>query len=246
MNITKYLPNALTLLNLFLGCIAIVFAFDAQLHIAAILVIFSTFLDFMDGFTARLFKAYSAMGKELDSLADLVSFGVAPSVVAFVYLEKIAPPDSITFYGFNLISFSGFIIAVFSALRLAMFNTDTKQTEKFYGLPTPANALFFVSIPLVLFFDDGSSFSYFLFYSITNNHFYLLAVILVFSLLTVLPIPLLSLKFKNFSFSGNSERYVFIVVSLLLFILMGVSALPFVIIGYILISILFNLLKFRN
>ncbi|OZA56958.1 MAG: CDP-diacylglycerol--serine O-phosphatidyltransferase, partial [Sphingobacteriales bacterium 39-40-5] len=140
----KHIPNSVTCLNLFSGCLGIVFAFQGNLIWASYAIVIAAVFDFFDGMLARLLKAYSDIGKELDSLADMVSFGVLPSVIIY-QLFALSPQID---FGADWLSFSAFIIAVFSALRLAKFNIDTRQSENFIGLPTPANALLIASFPL--------------------------------------------------------------------------------------------------
>ncbi|HQS50964.1 MAG TPA: CDP-diacylglycerol--serine O-phosphatidyltransferase, partial [Daejeonella sp.] len=142
----KHIPNSVTCLNLFSGCLGIVFAFQGNLIWASYAIVIAAVFDFFDGMLARLLKAYSDIGKELDSLADMVSFGVLPSVIIY-QLFALSPQID---FGADWLSFSAFIIAVFSALRLAKFNIDTRQSENFIGLPTPANALLIASFPLII------------------------------------------------------------------------------------------------
>ena len=193
-NPLKHIPNTLTLANLLLGCLSIVSAFEGNLLLAAYLIIFASVFDFFDGFSARLLKAYSPMGKELDSLSDLVSFGVAPSVIVFHLLKDALGLESGEgFTGGQVLLVIPFLIALFSALRLAKFNIDTRQTTSFIGLPTPANALFIVGIVLGLNSSRGAWFEYF-----TNSPVAIIAMVLVLSALLVSPIPMFSLKIKGF------------------------------------------------
>lgn len=142
----KFVPNLFTSANLFCGCLAVVFAFDGKLDVALYFVLFAAVLDFLDGFAARLLKAYSAIGKELDSLADLISFGMAPATMLYVASEEI--------WGFTFLKYLPFLIVVFSALRLAKFNIDTRQETDFIGLPTPANAIFFISFANLIYYSE--------------------------------------------------------------------------------------------
>lgn len=213
----SWVPNFLTLCNLICGCIGIVFAFDGNYEVAFWMCILSAFFDFSDGFAARLLKAYSPLGKELDSLADMVSFGVLPSVVVFTMLQS---------FDLGILSYIGFSIAAFSALRLAKFNIDETQTSEFVGLPTPACALFFVSYALVV--------SQITFHSPWMD----IVLAVAFSLLLVSPIKMLALKFKNFSFKENFDRYIFIFFSIVLIAYLGKGGISVVILGYIVANII--------
>ena len=143
--ITRHIPNALTCMNLFSGCIACVMAFHANFEMALLFIVIGAVFDFFDGLAARLLHAYSNIGKDLDSLADDVSFGVAPALIVFSLFKEINYPDYLSFLA-NWLPYAAFLIAVFSALRLAKFNNDTRQTTSFIGLPVPANALFWASL----------------------------------------------------------------------------------------------------
>lgn len=227
------IPNFLTSMNVFSGCIAIVLAFQHNLVLSVIFIFIAAVFDFLDGFSARLLKAYSEMGKELDSLADMVSFGVAPSVLVFVMLSdniSVITSNSLAQY---LLPFMAFIIAVFSALRLAKFNIDDRQTTSFIGMPTPANAVFFASLALLQATDNESFLR-----SVINNPVVLMFLVLVFSFLLVSELPMFSLKLKSFSWKEYKIQFIFIGLSLLLLILLQLVAIPIVILLYILLSIL--------
>ena len=187
--ITRHIPNTLTCLNLFSGCIACVMAFEARYEWALAFIIFSAVFDFFDGMMARALDAHSIIGKDLDSLADDVSFGVAPSLIVFSLFKDLA-----------------FLLSVFSALRLAKFNNDTRQTSSFVGLPVPANALFWAS--LVTGAHDWLVSSNF-------HPVYLLLLVCLFSWLLVSEIPMFSLKFKNLSWKDNKTSFIFLLVCIL-------------------------------
>lgn len=227
----QHIPNTVTCLNLFSGCLGIVFAFNGDLIFASYAIFFAALLDFLDGMLARLLKAYSELGKQLDSLADMVSFGVLPSVIIY---HLFLATDNIS--SFTWMSFLAFIIAVFSGLRLAKFNIDTRQSENFIGLPTPANALLIASFPFLLQENNMIFMTYIM------NPIALLVFSLIMSLLLISEIPLISLKFKSLSFSENKLRYLLIISSLMLIILFKIASLPIIMILYILIS----LVNFRN
>lgn len=213
MKLTRHIPNFITTLNLFSGSVAIYFAFQGNFEFAFFAVLLAALFDFMDGFAARLLKAYSPMGKELDSLADVLSFGMAPGAIAFSLLEQSAFP--------GWIRFAGFIIPVFSALRLAKFNIDERQTESFLGMPTPANAIFWVGI--------SYSFSGFF----IQNPWLILLALVVLSGLLVSEIPMLSLKFKGFSWSNNSRKYILLAGCIVILVFLGLDAFGIIILWYL-------------
>ena len=219
----KHLPNAITCMNLFCGCLAIYFSFHGNLVNAAYMVGLAAVLDFMDGMLARLLKAYSEIGKQLDSLADMVSFGVVPGVVMFHLIATSLAGES---------SFLGMETTIFSALRLAKFNIDTRQTTSFIGMPTPACSIFVSSLPLILANDS---------FGVTDiilNPYLLGGLTLLLSYLLVAEIPLFALKFKNLSWKDNSVRFIFVMMAVALIALFQFVAIPFVIALYILLSIL--------
>ncbi len=225
MFIIKHLPNSLTCCNLFCGCVAIVSVLNGNMEMGAWLTLIAAVFDFADGMAARLLKAYSDIGKELDSLADCVTFGVLPGAVMFSLLQK-ASAD-------QWLPYAGFLISIFSALRLAKFNVDTRQTSSFIGLPTPANALFINFLPLIILIAPSSAMAQWL-----TQLPVLLALTIGFSWLLVSPIPLFSLKFKNLSWNDNKVAYVFLLVTLGLVIWGGVLAVPATIVWYIVWSVI--------
>lgn len=281
--ITKQIPNLLTLSNLLCGCLAIKYAFEWDLVMAAYLVGLACIFDFLDGFVARLLKVSGEMGKQLDSLADMVSFGVVPGVVMFqmmravdwAFRTKESANFELTTLDFGLtyedyyspLCYSSFLIIILSAYRLAKFNIDSRQTDKFIGLPTPANAIFILSIPLFLnwhkkkllfsmFFSSDEILSDLpskglsheaLFKDATYlgsifNIYFLIVITLIFSFLLIAELPLFALKFKNFTWSDNKIRFIFLTISLVMLIIFQVMAIPFIVILYILLSILNNLI----
>lgn len=242
MNIKKHIPNAITCCNLLCGCLAIVQAFEGNLVWAAYLVGLAAVFDFFDGFAARLLRVTSPIGKDLDSLADMVTFGVVPGVVMFqlmkigfdTYVIDGPANDGWTIYPPatpNAMTYFAFLIPVFSAIRLAKFNNDTRQTTSFIGVPTPANAIFICSIPLILKYSE---------FTITLHPYLLLVSTIVLSLLLVSEIPLFALKFKFFGWKGNRIRYVFLALSLLLLITLQFVGIPLIIVLYVLMSIITN------
>ncbi|NLZ73384.1 MAG: CDP-diacylglycerol--serine O-phosphatidyltransferase [Bacteroidales bacterium] len=228
-SITKHIPNLITCLNLFSGCIACVMAFEGKYTLALGFIILGAIFDFFDGFFARLLQAYSPIGKELDSLADDISFGLAPAIIVFTFLRE--PDLSYPIFLLDIktrLPYLAFLIAVFSALRLAKFNVDTRQTDSFIGLPTPANALFWSS------FIAGSK-ELLLTYT---NVIYILVLVFIFSGLLVMEIPMFSLKFKSFTWKENKIRYLFLLVCIPLIFLFKLSGVAAVILWYIILSLL--------
>ncbi|HAF27591.1 MAG TPA: CDP-diacylglycerol O-phosphatidyltransferase [Bacteroidales bacterium] len=241
VSIKRHIPNTITSLNLLSGCISIALAFEGYILFAVYMIFIAAIFDFMDGMSARLLKAYSVVGKELDSLSDVVSFGVAPSIIIF-HMMKISlfktvhlpPIEHLTLLQivFLLIPF---FIAIISGVRLAKFNVDERQTENFIGLAVPASAIFFVSLYLVSLISTND-----LLLSLLKNHYILAIITILFSLLMIAELPMFSLKLKSFGFKGNKIRYIFIVLSVILLILLQTLAIPLIILLYILLSAINN------
>ena len=242
--IGAFIPNLITLLNLSAGVVAIFCAIYGDMGRAAIFIGFAAVFDFLDGFFARLLKAYSAIGKELDSLADVVSFGVAPSAVMFTLMQRTLFGEIIPIYQIDAPAWQwafmlgALLIPAFSAYRLAKFNLDTQQSENFLGMPTPANAILWASFGLMTAYANNEPLMLVLFKP--GN---LLVAAVVTSLLLVSEIPMFSLKFRNFDFFGNWYRYVFLLAALLLIIFTGIYAISIIMLLYITLSISFYLLK---
>lgn len=230
MNIKKHIPNLITLLNLFSGCIALVFAIDLNFEMAFFFVSLGIFLDFFDGFFARLFKVSSPLGLQLDSLADMVTSGLVPGFVMFLMLSKNA--DS------SFLPYLGFIITLGSCYRLANFNIDTRQTDSFIGLPTPANALLILSLPLVMQHTNSE-----LIYEFLKNQWVLLAITAFSAYILNAEIPLFSLKIKAFNFSKNKLQIIFLTASVVLLVAFQYLGIPLVILFYVLLSVLNNRTK---
>jgi len=237
MQFKKNIPNAITSLNLVSGCIGIMLVFRGSVELGSIFVIVAAVFDFMDGMAARLLHVHSEIGKELDSLADLVSFGVLPGALVYVMLEQSSFPSWVVWFAL--------IIPVLSAIRLAKFNLDTRQSESFLGLPVPANAIFWVGVTYINSRLLASGVNEFL-QSIFNQPLIIIILTVVLSLLLVSELPLFSLKFKNLKWGNNQTRLIFIGLALILFIVLGVSSLPMIIVLYILISILVNLRALKH
>ena len=231
MNIKKHIPNSITLLNLFCGCIAMVFVSNKDFEMAFFFVFLGIFFDFFDGFFARLFKVTGELGLQLDSLADMVTSGVVPGYVMYFLLANSQQEISDCSY----IPFLGFVITMGSCYRLAFFNIDTRQTDSFIGLPTPANSLFILSLPLVIQYSD----SLIVFEMLTTQ--WVLLLITAFSTYILnAEIPLFSLKIKKFTLKDNLLQVAFLTLSVLLLVFFQYSGVPLVIIAYVLLSVINN------
>ena len=215
----KHIPNAITCANLFSGCIGIVFAFNGALQTAAYFVILSGIFDFFDGMAARFLKANSPIGKDLDSLADVVSFGVLPGVIMFQLLKA-------SDYASYFLPYLGFLITVFSALRLAKFNNDDRQTEDFIGLNTPMNTFLICSLPFIAMDYP----------TVVGSSLLLIGLIAIMCYLLVSELKLFSLKFKSLSWAENRLKYIFLICSLSLIIALQFVAIPFVLLLYLIFS----------
>ena len=236
MNLRPYVPNTITLLNLFSGCIALHFAFQQNYLLAFYFVALGIFLDFFDGFFARMFHVSGPLGVQLDSLADMVTSGTVPGVVMFLMMSNSSGSDGEGWVG--LFPYLGFIITLASCYRLAKFNIDTRQTNSFIGLPTPANALFIISLPLVLQQSDSL-----LVLGLLTDRWLLLGITLLSAYLLNAEIPLFSLKIKKFSFRENSLQIIFLLMSVVLLIAFRYSGVPIVILLYVLLSVITNKLR---
>ena len=221
----KHIPNLLTCLNLLSGCVACVAAFDGNFILAGYWVFVGAAFDFSDGFAARKLKSYSSVGKELDSLADMVTFGVAPGVTVFKFLELSL--FQFEFTGVSYIPYIAFLLVIFSAIRLAKFNVDKRQTTSFIGLPTPANALFWMSLMVAL--EKHLLMSIYIPVGI-------ILLVFVFSLLLVAEISMFSLKVNNLSWKGNSLRYILLFCVLTFLLIFGFGGIYLGVITYILLS----------
>lgn len=233
-NIKSHIPNTLTCLNLVCGCFSIMSALNGSLTLAAVWILTAAVFDFCDGLSARLLKVTSVIGKELDSLSDVVSFGVAPTMIVYKWLTvcyfQLTPASQTDFA--HLCAYAVFLVPALSAVRLARFNVDTNQSVNFIGMPTPANALFLGFIPAASEYV-----------SILNNYWVVLFFALFFAFLLVSPINMISLKFKDFKFTPmNIARYVILLVGIVLFLVFKLGAFPLIIFGYLLVSIFYHTL----
>lgn len=226
------IPNLLTLANLACGLLAVMAIFNGDYWLATYMLIGSLVLDFFDGFSARLLKVHSELGKQLDSLADLVSFGVAPGFLVFKLFEK-SWTSGEPIIGF--LPYLALLIPLFSALRLAKFNIDTRQAETFIGMPTPANAIFLYSFSLLALYSDSETVR-----NVLLHPFFLSAVTIVTSYLLVAELPLMSLKVKNLSWQDNKGRVVLILAIAILMGVLRFRAMVFIIPLYILLSLIFK------
>jgi len=226
--VRKHLPNAITCANLFSGCIGIVFTFQHNLLFASYAIFLAAVFDFFDGFASRMLQSFSGIGKDLDSLSDLVSFGVLPSAIMYELFLEAPQIDHVSPY----LNFIAFLIPVFSALRLAKFNTDERQAEIFIGLPTPANAILIASIPLILRQHYAAFSTYIL------NPYGLSCFVLIMCSLLVAEIPLMSLKFKSSDVHENIYRYLLLGISVIMLLIFKFVAVPVILFMYITLSII--------
>ena len=233
----------ITLLNLFSGCIALVFAFQQEFELAFYFVCLGIFFDFFDGFFARLFKVSSPLGLQLDSLADMITSGVVPGVIMFQMLLKSFGEEKIISVSswdnsVMILPFLGFIITLGACYRLANFNIDTRQTDSFIGLPTPANTLFIMSLPLVLLYSNIEFIA-----NALQNHWVLIAISIVSTYVMNAEIPLFSLKVKDFTFKKNALQILFLASSVLFLLIFRYLGIPMIIIFYVLLSVVNNMIN---
>jgi len=233
----KHIPNIITLGNLLCGFLAIIMLGKGEMVIASYLLILALFFDFMDGFAARILKVSSELGVQLDSLADMVSFGVAPGIIAYQFLH-------IALFGHpyaSYISLVALLIPLCAGLRLAKFNIDKSQSSRFLGIPTPANAMLYISMPLVLLQQNPwKLWSSDPLASLLLNPYFLVILIVVFSLLMVSNLPLMAMKFKSLRWQENRIRFIFAGFAMIIFLLFLFTSILFLLILYIIFSLLDN------
>jgi CDP-diacylglycerol--serine O-phosphatidyltransferase len=227
--VKSYIPNFITLLNLFSGCVAVIFALEGNMKLTALFVCMGILFDFFDGLLARILNVQSELGVQLDSLADMITSGLVPGLVLF-YLLGLAP--QISWEGSHLLPYFGLFVTLASAFRLAKFNISTNQSDAFIGLPTPANTLLIISLPLILEYQNSDAIN-----AIILNPWFLIVLTLVSCYLLNAPIKLIALKFKNWSFKDNISRYILIVLSLTILAIFQFAGIPLVMMAYILLSI---------
>ena len=231
----KHIPNAITCCNLISGCIATYWAFQSDYPLALLFIVIGAVFDFFDGMTARLLHVSSPIGKELDSLADCITFGFAPSAILFSFLQSNTAAASSALYTLHsTLPYAAFIMAAFSALRLAKFNLDERQALGFIGLPTPANALFWGSLIVSLDWQTWLEP-----YTFPNFWLYTILVLIPISCyLLVSEIPMFALKFKTWGWRGNEVKYVFVATCIPLLLWLGALGLAAAIAWYVLLSVI--------
>ncbi|WP_194852200.1 CDP-alcohol phosphatidyltransferase family protein [Nonlabens antarcticus] len=243
----QWIPNGITILNLLCGCIATVFAFNDDLITAGIFVAAGIFFDFFDGLFARLLKVSSPLGGELDSMADLITSGIVPGIVMYqmlndalgvnlledAYAFRTAAADYVIAHPF--VSLLAFLITAASALRLARFNLDTRQTDSFIGVPTPANAILIISLGIIAQTTEIDWV-----YSVLDNPYILLAITALSCFLLNAELPLFALKFKSFGFNGNEIRWIFLALSLVMIFTLKLYSVPCIIVLYVVMSLVDN------
>jgi CDP-diacylglycerol---serine O-phosphatidyltransferase len=235
VKIRNNIPNFITCLNLFSGCLGITAAFRGDLPLASYFMALAAVFDFFDGLAARLLHAKSNIGLELDSLADVVSFGVLPGVIMFQLMKSAVNLPGESSSVMNPFIYVAFLIPVFSAIRLAVFNLDTRQTDSFLGLPTPANGLLIASFPLII-----AHTSYAFAKNLLSDYWVLAAITVVMCGLLVSEIPLFALKVKNLKWKDNQVRFIFLITAVLALVWLKFTAIPLIIALYIVLSLLFR------
>ena len=249
MTFKKHIPNFLTLLNLFFGTIAVFFAVKEQLVVAAFFVFLGIFFDFLDGFAARILKVQGELGKQLDSLADVVTSGVVPGIVMFQLILASVSNKDWTIGGRSmqdlpldsylsiiyLTAITGLLITLAAAYRLAKFNIDERQTSSFIGLPTPAASLVVLSLPLILQYSSNE-----IAIHLIQSTWFLIALTLLLCYMMNAEIPLFSLKFKDYSWKNNKVKITFVFLTLMLVVMLQFIAIPLVIVLYVLLSMFFK------
>jgi CDP-diacylglycerol--serine O-phosphatidyltransferase len=242
----KHIPNLITLGNLFCGTIATILAVQGDFVAAGLFVVIGIIFDFFDGFAARLLNVSGELGKQLDSLADMVTSGVVPGIIMFNLLYQssfknldiqyidagVLPIITSSEDIFSGISYIGLLLTLGACYRLAKFNIDTRQSESFIGLPTPAMSLFVISLPLI---QEYSTIAWM--QSLVSNNYFLMLTTLLLTYLMNAEIPLFSLKFKEYTFKNNFVKYFFLSISLLLILTLNFSSIPIIIILYVFLSV---------
>lgn len=235
MKVKNYIPNILTLGNLLCGTIATIYAIYEDFNSAAVFVLIGILLDFFDGFVARLLKVSGDLGKQLDSLADMVTSGVVPGLIMFQLINANSEIIGINNEFLLNDSLFGLVLTLGACYRLAKFNLDTRQSDSFIGLPTPAMCLFVISLPLI---QENSNLH--VVENLLESNYFLIGITLLLTFLMNAEISLFSLKFKEYSFAKNYIKYVFIIVSILMIIGLQYISIPLIILLYVIISLLQN------
>ena len=245
MNIKKHIPNLITLGNLLSGTIASILAVKGDFYGTAIMVILGISFDFFDGFAARILKVQGDLGKQLDSLADMVTSGVVPGIVMLQMLINAIDLDAVGYFGIDHygksgsnLPYLGLLLTLSAGYRLAKFNIDSRQSDHFIGLPTPAMSLFVISLPLIYEYGEQQ-----FFLELLCNEYLLILITLLLSFLMNAEIPLFSLKFKSFRFKDNWIKFMFLMISILLIVMLKIIAVPIIILLYVFISVFQNIAK---
>ena len=240
----KHIPNILTLGNLFCGTVATIYAVQGNFEIAGILVVLGIFFDFFDGFAARILNVSGELGKQLDSLADMVTSGVVPGIIMFKLLATSPNLDTLenatidtNWMNFNFapIQLLGLLLTLGACCRLAKFNIDTRQSESFIGLPTPAMSLFIISLPLIQEYSTIESIQ-----NLISSHYFLILVTVALTYLMNAELPLFSLKFKEYSIKNNFIKYLFLLISLVMLLTLQFVSIPLIIAFYVCLSVVSN------
>tara|TARA_B110000090_G_scaffold209895_1_gene268544 strand:+ start:1603 stop:2370 length:768 start_codon:yes stop_codon:yes gene_type:complete len=246
LSMKKHIPNLITLGNLFCGIIATIFAVQGDFKYAALFVVLGIVFDFFDGFAARLLKVSGELGKQLDSLADMVTSGVVPGIIMYQLLntskvlETKSTIDDDAIWELiaidpGFLKFLGLLLTLGACYRLAKFNIDTRQSDSFIGLPTPAMSLFIISLPLIQEYTTIEFVQH-----LISNHYFLIAITFLLTYLMNAELPLFSLKFKNYNFNNNVLKYLFLIASLILLLTLKYIAIPLVILLYVALSMISN------
>ncbi|CAM1368415.1 CDP-alcohol phosphatidyltransferase family protein [Tenacibaculum xiamenense] len=245
MNIKKHIPNLITLGNLLSGTIAAILAVKGDFYGTAIMVILGIAFDFLDGFVARILKVQGELGKQLDSLADMVTSGVVPGIVMLQLFVNAIDIDAVGYFGVDEygksgsnLPYLGLILTLAAGYRLAKFNIDERQSDSFIGLPTPAMSLFVISLPLIGEYGQSQ-----FFLDLLHNKYVLIIITFLLSFLMNAELPLFSLKFKSFGIKENIVKYIFLITSILFIVLLKVVAIPMIILLYVVISVFQNMAK---
>lgn len=228
----SHIPNFITLLNLFSGCVAVIFALEGDMKWTAFFVCLGIFFDFFDGLLARKLNVQTALGLQLDSLADMVTSGVVPGLVLFHLLGLASPPSWETT---GLLPYFGLLVTLASAYRLANFNVSTQQSDAFIGLPTPANTLLIISLPLLLEYQNSAAVT-----TIILNPWFLVGLTVLSCYLLNAPVKLIALKFKTWDFKTNANRYLLIILSVAFLVTFQFLGIPLILLTYILLSFISN------
>jgi CDP-diacylglycerol--serine O-phosphatidyltransferase len=253
--IKKQIPNCITLANLLCGTLSIYFLYVSDsLILPSVFILMGAVFDFCDGLTARLLKVTSAIGKELDSLADVVTFGLAPSLITVEVLKDSLLANHYSLFIANILCLIPMFMTLMSAYRLANFNVDERQTVNFIGLPTPANAFLWLSLPVLSYLSHQKIHLWGIYQQdiyaslvgILLNPWFIIVFSIIMGVMLVAPIEMFSFKFKNFKWQDNKVKFIFLVICILLIFALNCFAIPFIVLMYIIISLISNFTKKWN